>query len=279
MCGISVIIDPGQKHIPGHAIRRMNEVISHRGPDGEDYYFADHFAFGHRMLKITDHSEQCRQPMQYLQYVIIYNGEIYNYREIRETLKKSGYQFKTTNDTEVIMAAYDKWGKECLNLFSGMWAFVLYDTKKKTLFCSRDRFGIKPLFYSRLNNKLLIGSEIKQLTAFPEYRPRINPQTAFDFIYHGKIDSIHQSFFEGVYFLPAGHNLVYDLNTHLFDVSKWYDLNNIKASAYPGFGEATEIFNQLFTQSVTEQTASGCRQEHVFPGDWTVRPLPVWPKK
>ena len=254
MCGISVIIDSGNKHIAEHAIRRMNNIIDHRGPDGENYYFGDHFALGHRMLKITDLTDRGKQPMLYMHYVIIYNGEIYNYRTIKETLKKCGYQFKTTSDTEVIGAAYDKWGYDCLHHFNGMWAFVLYDTKNKMFFCSRDRFGIKPLFYSQLNNKLLIGSEIKQITVFPDYKPRINQRTAFDFIYHGKIDSTNESFFDGVHFLPAGHNLIYDLRAHSFSIIKWYDLDKIKVSKYTDFNEATNTFGQLFTESISDHT-------------------------
>ena len=132
MCGISVIIDPKNKQVHEHDIKTMNDLISHRGPDGEGYYFGDHFALGHKMLKITDFTSQGRQPMSYMHYVIIHNGEIYNFREIREILKQSGYSFHTTSDTEVIMAAYDKWGNDCLNHFTGMWSFVLLDTKTES---------------------------------------------------------------------------------------------------------------------------------------------------
>jgi len=250
MCGISVIIDPKNKQVHETAIRGMNDLIRHRGPDGEGYYFGDHFALGHRMLKITDFSAQGRQPMAYLHYVIIHNGEIYNFRELRETLRKTGYAFHTMSDTEVIMAAYDKWGPECLQHFTGMWSFVLYDTRKNLLFCSRDRFGIKPMFYTRLNNKMLLGSEIKQLTAFAEFTPRINQKTAFNFLYHSKIESVDESFFEDVHFLPAGHNLTYNLQAHTFSVEKWYDLNTVKKTGPTSFKEALSVFNDLFTESI-----------------------------
>ncbi|MEO5594207.1 MAG: asparagine synthase (glutamine-hydrolyzing) [Chitinophagaceae bacterium] len=256
MCGISVIIDAKNQRVHETEIRNMNDLIRHRGPDGEDYYFGNHFALGHRMLKITDFSAQGRQPMSYRQYVIVHNGEIYNFKELRETLKKSSYEFHTTSDTEVIMAAYDKWGEDCVNHFVGMWAFVLYDIKKQILFCSRDRFGIKPLFYAQLNHKLLLGSEIKQLKAFDEFIPKINHATAFDFLYNGKIDNISESFFNGVFFLPAGHNLIYKLKTHNFSVVQWYNINNLKGSETSGFKKATETFNELFTESILSHTIS-----------------------
>ena len=256
MCGISVIIDPKNKVVHENEIKNMNNLIRHRGPDGEGYYFGDHFALGHRMLKITDLSVQGRQPMCYGHYVIIHNGEIYNFKDLRKTLKKSGYEFRTMSDTEVIMAAYDKWGNDCVDHFVGMWSFVLYDMHKKTLFCSRDRFGIKPLFYAQLNNKLIIGSEIKQLKAFEDFTPKINHATAFDFLYHGKIDNVRDSFFAGVHFLPAGHNLVYKLQSHSYSVLQWYNINKIKSNKTSGFKKALETFNKLFTESILSHAES-----------------------
>jgi asparagine synthase (glutamine-hydrolysing) len=251
MCGISVIIDQKNKRVHESAIKNMNNLIRHRGPDGEGYYFGDHFALGHRMLKITDFSVLGRQPMSYLHYVIIHNGEIYNFREIREILKQSGYTFHTMSDTEVIMAAYDKWGNDCLDHFTGMWSFVLFDTKKQLLFCSRDRFGIKPLFYAQVNNKLLLGSEIKQLTAFSDFTPRINQSVAFNFLYNTRIESVKETFFEGVNFLPAGCNLIYNLQSHCYSIHQWYDINKIKVAKTSSFEVATDVFNLLFTQSVS----------------------------
>ena len=251
MCGISVIIDQKNKRVHESAIKNMNDLVRHRGPDGEGYYFGDHFALGHRMLKITDFSVQGRQPMSYLHYVIVHNGEIYNFREIREILKQSGYTFHTMSDTEVIMAAYDKWGNDCLDHFTGMWSFVLFDTKKQLLFCSRDRFGIKPLFYAQLNNKLLLGSEIKQLTAFSDFTPRINQSVAFNFLYNTRIESVKETFFEGVNFLPAGCNLIYNLQSHCYSIHQWYDINKIKVAKTSSFEVATDVFNLLFTQSVS----------------------------
>ncbi|MEP7278681.1 MAG: asparagine synthase (glutamine-hydrolyzing) [Bacteroidota bacterium] len=250
MCGISVIIDPANTRVHESDIKRMNNLIRHRGPDGEGYYFGDHFALGHRMLKITDFSEQGRQPMSYMHYVIIHNGEIYNFRGLKESLKQCGYTFQTATDTEVIMAAYDKWGKDCLDQFTGMWSFVLFDTKKKLLFCSRDRFGIKPLFYARVNNRLVLGSEIKQLKAISGFTPSINHTTAFNFLYNARIDGVTETFFKDVYFLPGGHNLIYCLQSHTFKIEQWYDAGKIKPAKQPSFDEAAATFGHLFTASV-----------------------------
>ena len=250
MCGISVFIDKKNLIVPDELIKRMNNRIRHRGPDGEDYYFGDHFALGHRMLKITDFSSKGIQPMSFYNCTIVYNGEIYNYKEIRERLKAEGYSFYTQTDTEVILAAYNKWGNECIRHFDGMWAFVLYDKNKQLLFCSRDRFGIKPLCYTQLQNKFLIGSEIKQFTAIADFVPAINKKTAFDFLYNGKIDNTEQSFFEGVYFLPAGCHLIYNLKTHSYNINRWYDINTPRSDKAASFDEATNIFKDIFTQSV-----------------------------
>ncbi len=256
MCGISVIIDPKNKRVHDTELKAMNNFIRHRGPDGEGFYFDDHFALGHRMLKITDFSIHGRQPMAYRQYVIVLNGEIYNYKDLRNTLKEKGYQFQTSTDTEVVMAAYDQWGTDCVHHFVGMWSFVLFDRDKQFLFCSRDRFGIKPFFYAQLSDKFVIGSEIKQLKAFAEFTPKLNQVIAFDYLYNGKIESVKDSFFEGVHFLPGGHHLIYDLKTHSFFVTQWYNIHKIEKSKKTSFAKAAGIFNELFTESVLSQSAA-----------------------
>ena len=257
MCGISVIVDPKNKKVLDTELKGMNNLIRHRGPDGEGFYFGEYFALGHRMLKITDFSIHGKQPMAYRQYIIVLNGEIYNFRELRETLKCEWLRIcKQRTDTEVVMAAYDKWGTDCTHHFMGMWSFVLYDTDKNILFCSRDRFGIKPFFYTQLAGKFVIGSEIKQLKAFAEFTPKINQGTAFNYLYHGKIENAQDSFFDGVHFLPGGHHLIYDLKVHSFAISQWYDINKIANSKKTGFAKAASTFNELFTDSVLSHSAS-----------------------
>ncbi|MGL5336368.1 MAG: asparagine synthetase B family protein, partial [Enterovibrio sp.] len=143
MCGIAGYIT--RETIEKLPLKKMTDVIAHRGPDGEGHYYGDGFAFGHRRLAIVDLSEHGKQPMFYQdRYVITFNGEIYNHIELKKDLIEEGYQFNNDTDTEVIMAAYDCWGTNCLARFNGMWAFVIYDKKEEIFFISRDRFGKKP---------------------------------------------------------------------------------------------------------------------------------------
>jgi asparagine synthase (glutamine-hydrolysing) len=143
VCGIAGII---YKHgVPGDreaVLKSMLVSIAHRGPDDEGMYFDGLVALGHRRLSILDLSPAGHQPMKYKDCFIVYNGEVYNYLELREELKRSGHTFTTGTDTEVILHAYEEWGEDCLNRFNGMWAFVIYDRRKQTLFCSRDRFEV-----------------------------------------------------------------------------------------------------------------------------------------
>lgn len=154
MCGVAGFVTSGE--IPGpEIIKTMTDVISHRGPDGEGYYHYENFYFGHRRLAIVDLSDAGHQPMHYMnQYVITYNGEIYNHVELREELSACGYEFHSSTDTEVILAAYDCWGDECLKRFNGMWSFVIFDKLNDVFFISRDRFGIKPLYFYQDEKKL-----------------------------------------------------------------------------------------------------------------------------
>jgi asparagine synthase (glutamine-hydrolysing) len=143
MCGISGIVDKNNKAVNKADIEAMNDLIVHRGPDDEGYFFGDNFAFGHRRLSIIDLSPEAHQPMTHDgKYTIAYNGEVYNYIEIKEELRNEGYVFRTKSDTEVILAAYDRWGYDCVKRFNGMWAFAIFDRVKNVVFCSRDRLNL-----------------------------------------------------------------------------------------------------------------------------------------
>ena len=225
MCGITGIINKNNKPVDKLLTKKINNLISHRGPDDEGFYFGDNFAFGHRRLSILDLSQDGHQPMHYNdRYTIIYNGEVYNYIELRKELKKEGYFFQSSSDTEVILASYDKWGEECVNKFNGMWSFAIYDKTKNTIFCSRDRFGIKPFYYTIINEKFIFGSEIKQLL---EFHPKniVNKSILIDYLVTRFEDYNNDTFFEGIKRLPQSHNLIYDLNNHSHQIKRYYQIS------------------------------------------------------
>lgn len=224
MCGISGIINKSGTNVEQNEIQKINDLIGHRGPDDEGFYFKKNFAFGHRRLSILDVSNLGHQPMHYFdKYTITYNGEVYNYLEIREELVKNGYIFHSHTDTEVILASYDKWGQECVHKFNGMWSFAIYDREKEIIFCSRDRFGVKPFYYTQVENKFVFGSEIKQLLEFYEKR-YLNKRILIDYLVIGFENHTNETFFESIFQLEQSHNLVYDLKTNNFEIKRYYDL-------------------------------------------------------
>ena len=174
MCGIAGILHQDQaERVDRDALRRMTRALSHRGPDGEGYYEDGNIGLGHRRLAIIDLATG-KQPMHSRDgdVVVVFNGEIYNYVELREELRNLGHAFQTASDTEVIIAAYKQWGFDCQQKFNGMWAFALWDRRRRQLFLSRDRMGEKPLHYSIKDGTLTFGSEIKSLLAYrSDYKP------------------------------------------------------------------------------------------------------------
>ena len=225
MCGISGIISTNSNEVSLEDIQSINNLISHRGPDDEGFYFQKNFAFGHRRLSILDLSSDGHQPMHYKdRYTIVYNGEVYNYIELKKELAKDGYTFNSETDTEVILASYDKWGEECVNKFNGMWSFAIYDKIKNIIFCSRDRFGIKPFYYTEINEKFIFGSEIKQLL---EFHPKniVNKSILIDYLVTRFEDYNNDTFFEGIKRLPQSHNLIYDLNNHTHKIKRYYQIS------------------------------------------------------
>lgn len=247
MCGISGIINRKNQHVDPILIEEMNLQIIHRGPDGEGFYFGDNFAFGHRRLSIIDLSEDGKQPMEYLsKNIICFNGEIYNYLELRVELEVLGHHFNTKTDTEVILAAYTEWGSECVSRFNGMWSFALYDKDKNQIFCSRDRFGIKPFYFFQSEKFFAFGSEIKQLIPFlPSIKS--NRQVLLDYLITGMEEHSDNTFFCGIQKLPGGHNLVYDLKSHEFEINSFYELKS-----------------DLSLKNITEEKAVGLYEDQFY---------------
>ncbi|EQC43242.1 asparagine synthase (glutamine-hydrolyzing) [Bacteriovorax sp. Seq25_V] len=225
MCGITCLIS--KREINKEDFKKRNDVISHRGPDGEGFeYFENEdykIAFGHRRLAILDLSSNGLQPMTCFQrYTIIFNGEVYNYIELRNELKE--YEFKTGTDTEVIVAAYDRWGTKCFEKFNGMWTIIIYDSISDKIIISRDRFGIKPLYYVENEQDIIFGSEIKQVVG-KTVRP--NRELIYDYLVHGIQDHTNETMFEGVRQFRAGCFAVIDLKEESYKLEfiPYFDIN------------------------------------------------------
>src|SRR5713101_1356267 len=169
MCGICGVFDRSGHPVPQELVDKMSSTMRHRGPDGAGSYVLGNLGLGHRRLSIID-IEGGSQPLtnEDNSLYVIFNGEIYNFIELREELEKNGHVFKTRSDTEVIVHGYEEWGLECVNRFNGIFAFALWDSNLKRLFLARDHLGVKPLYYVLLGNRLLFASEIKALLADPE---------------------------------------------------------------------------------------------------------------
>jgi asparagine synthase (glutamine-hydrolysing) len=251
MCGIAGIISKDTIS-PKSEIAAMTDIIRHRGPDGFGYYYGGNFSLGHRRLSIIDLTHHGDQPMKYMdRYVITYNGEVYNYLELRSDLETQGYSFQTETDTEVIMAAYDHWGKDCLYHFNGMWSFALFDKDKNEIFCARDRYGVKPFYYTQIMDKFAFASEIKQFTVINGWKARINKSRLFDFLtLDGLHDHTNETLFRDVYQLQGGEYLEYNLKDQSYSISKWYKLPGLSYSNNHNFEAATLKFNKLFVDGI-----------------------------
>ncbi len=227
MCGIAGIFHAETpKPVDPARVERMCDALIHRGPDGAGVWTAPGIGLGHRRLSIID-LEGSPQPMPSVdgRAVISFNGEIYNYRELRRELEQSGARFKTSGDTEVILAAWQRWGPDCLSRLNGMFAFAIYDLDKRSLFLARDRLGVKPLFLARLSDgSLAFGSELKGLLAHPLLRRRLNPQALDDYLTWGYVPD-GRSILAGVEKLAAGHFMLLEHGQPISAPKRWWDIS------------------------------------------------------
>ncbi len=205
----------------------MNRLIEHRGPDDQGSHVEDGMSLGSLRLAIIDLSPSGHMPMRYerdgKEVWITYNGEIYNFEELRSELTGFGYRFASRSDTEVILAAYLQWGTDCVDRFNGMWAFAILDRSKNLLFLSRDRFGIKPLYLHYDGSDLIFSSEIKALLAHGIPR-KPNDQAVFDYLYYGLHDHRQETFFDGISRLMQGQNATFDLQSRKLNLWTYYEL-------------------------------------------------------
>lgn len=264
MCGIAGIISPNNNNVQQSLLQTMADVLKHRGPDGEGFWINNDHTIGlaHRRLAVIDLSDAGGQPMHYLHYTIVFNGEIYNYRELKDTLHSKGYRFTSQTDTEVIMAAYDCWGIECLDQFDGMFAFALWNEQAQQLIIARDRFGEKPLYYYAgyvqrgTFEKFLFASEMKALWAAGVPK-NLDGTMMLNYLSLGYTQNPLKktaTFFSNILSLPAGHYLQVFPKDGRVQMKKWYKL---KAETLVAGNDAIEsTFRQLFFESVERRLRS-----------------------
>lgn len=250
MCGFSFILNKQTVPVEHRQLEEITRLIAHRGPDGEGFYHYKNAGLGHRRLSIIDLSSAGTQPMHYMgKYSIVFNGEIYNYVELKTDLRQRGYIFDNQTDTEVIMAAYDCWGVNCLSRFNGMWAFVLLDKSRDEIFCSRDRFGVKPFYVLQTSKAWIFGSEIKQLLPFLEKR-RINQSVLAEYLVLGFEEVRDETFFSDILKLPAGHYIKGPLNDFHYKPESYYQLQPAKHLAGLKQAELTAMMEALLDDAI-----------------------------
>jgi len=246
MCGISGILSFGGKYNK-EDILKMNKVLSHRGPDDQGTYFDEFIGLGHRRLSIIDLSKAGHQPMsdESEKYWIIFNGEVYNYLEIREELIEKGHKFHSNSDTEVILKSYIEWGVECLQKFNGMWAFALWDQEKKELFCARDRFGIKPFYYYHKNGYFVFASEIKALLEARGIPRKPNYERILQYLGNYPLLENESTFFKDIFQLPASHYAL--IKKGEMKIERYWDIEKKSVEDI----DAKERFLELFKDSIS----------------------------
>lgn len=228
MCGIVGLIDKNTEISNKQGkilISDMLKKIAHRGPDNNSFEVTRNVYFGHTRLSILDLAEISNQPMKYKDYLIIFNGEIYNYLELKEELINIGHEFVTNGDTEVILHAYEEWGINCQNRFKGMWAFVIYDIKNNFIFGSRDRFGIKPFYFYNNEKYFAFSSEIKPLLSLME-QPKPNFDVISTYLVTNLTNINENTFFEDILQMESGKYFTYDLKHNKMTIKTYYDLQN-----------------------------------------------------
>ncbi len=251
MCGIAGVWNLNNKLVELNELEKFTDSLIHRGPDGSGYSLYDNetLGLGHRRLSILDLSENGKQPLEYLnnRYSITYNGEIYNFIELKKILLSEGYNFKSESDTEVILAAYDFWGKDCLKKFNGMWAFAIWDNFKKKLFLSRDRFGVKPLHYIyKQNDFFAFASEtiaFKYLSNFKrEFDTQLLSRSILSF---SSIEAFGYTIFKDVTQLLPGHYIEIKKGQKPVQIKWWSTLNNLVT--FPtNYEDQVAYFKEIF---------------------------------
>jgi len=259
MCGIAGIVDLNGETISPVILQRMTDAIAHRGPDGEGHWIEGPVGFGHRRLAIIDLSPGGHQPMISAdhRYVITYNGEIYNYREIRAELQAAGYWFRSHSDTEVLLHALAHWGTDALVRLNGMFALALWDRKKKQLLLARDRYGVKPLYVCQQGNRVMFSSEQKAITSHPAFDRQLDKEALLEYFTFQNIFT-DRTLLKDIKLLPAGHLAILDLENPSTGLkrTKYWDYRFREPEKPLRREEYIEELDRLFKQAVNRQLVS-----------------------
>jgi asparagine synthase (glutamine-hydrolysing) len=253
MCGIAGIVNISGKAVEPGEISRLTDLLAHRGPGGHGTWFsADRaVALGHRRLAIIDPGEGGRQPMSYAdgRYIIVYNGEVYNFLELRRELEERGFVFRTESDTEVILAAWQAWGEDMLLRFNGMWALAIFDTRSKELFLARDRFGIKPLLYAMTPQRLVFTSEQRALMQSGLFATTVDTDVARRLLLDAfGVEGSDRTLCREIRRLQAGHSMW--LRNGRLDIRRWWRTVDHLPALPKTDAERVERFGELFRDSV-----------------------------
>ena len=251
MCGISGAFNAnGLSPDDPALVARFGHIMRHRGPDDEGLFSDDVCALGHRRLAIIDLSSDGHQPFASPdgRLQLVFNGEIYNYVELRDELRDRGRSFRTRTDTEVLLAAYQEWGPDCLRRFNGMFAFAIYDTRDKSLFLARDRFGIKPLYCATKGDTHYFASEIKALRAIPGLSRAVNEQALFDYFVFNRTDIHDETFSQAIHRLPKGHWL--RLQGGEARLARWWSPRDFLTPREEALEQAARTVEELVVSSV-----------------------------
>lgn len=256
MCGIAGQLNIDNSPVSPVILKRMTDVITHRGPDGEGHWIEGNIGLGHRRLAIIDLSPAGHQPMvsSESRFVLTYNGEIYNFRELRTELEAKGYHFHSKTDSEVVLYALCEWREKAFLKFNGMFALAFWDRKEKSLLIGRDRYGIKPLYFFQDGRKFLFGSEQKAILEQPAFDKKVNKKALLEYLTFQNIFT-DQTLLEGIYLLPAGHYGVVKQSDEkpMLKTFRYWDYHFIEPQKQRPPEEYTEELDRLFKQAVNRQ--------------------------
>jgi asparagine synthase (glutamine-hydrolysing) len=257
MCGIAGVLNLTGEPVAPDVLKRMTDAVAHRGPDGEGHYAAGGVGLGHRRLAIIDLSDAARQPMASAdgRWQIVYNGELYNFRELRAELEALGRRFRSRSDTEVLLAAWAEWGPASLGRLNGMFAFAIWDSRQRALTLVRDRYGVKPLYYAQRGETLLFASEIKAILAHPDCAAELDREALLEYFTFQNFFT-DRTLFREVRLLPAGCHLTFRVGAKPATLVRYWDYRFAQPGRPASEAEYVEELDRLFRQAVKRQLVS-----------------------